>query len=302
MTPSKPHLVRTISEFHQLHELPSPEHPLISIVDYAQMQVSEDPVAVTFGYYSIALKRGVSKLFYGQQEYDFDEGVLYFMAPNQTLRRQASPIETERSGWLLLIHPDFFWNTSLAKSIRQYEFFDYAIHEALFLSEKEETIFNGLIENIRQEYHSNIDAFSKSIIISSIETLLNYANRFYHRQFITREKANHQLLERLETLLNAYFENPEQVANGLPTVQYVADQLHVSSGYLGSLLRNLTGQNTQQHIHDKLIAKAKEKLSTTSLSVSEIAYGLGFEYTQSFSKLFKAKTQVSPVAFRQSFH
>lgn len=298
---SKPHLVPTISAFHQLHELPRPEHPLISIVDYAQMKVSEDPVAVTFGYYSIALKRGVSKLFYGQQEYDFDEGVLYFMAPNQTLRKQAGPIETERSGWLLLIHPDFFWNTSLAKTIRQYEFFDYAIHEALFLSEKEEKTFNGLIDTIREEYHANIDAFSKSIIISSIETLLNYANRFYHRQFITREKANHQLLERLETLLNGYFKDPEQLAKGLPTVQYVADQLHVSAGYLGSLLRNATGQNTQQHIHDKLIAKAKEQLSTTSLTVSEIAYRMGFEHTQSFSKLFKAKTQVSPLAFRHSF-
>ena len=297
--------VKTISQFHHYHRLPKPEHPLISIVDYAKLNGhSEDPsTALTFGYYTISLKRGVSKMFYGQQQYDFDEGVLYFMAPNQILRVNNNPNEAlQRSGWLLLIHPDFLWNTSLASRIKQYEFFDYAVNEALFLSEKEEEILNNIMQNIRQEYHANIDKFSQNIIISQIETLLNYSERFYQRQFLTRKISNHQILTRLEKILADYFSQDDLVMKGLPTVQYVANTLHVSPGYLSSLLKVLTGQSTQQHIHDKLIEKAKEKLSTTQLSVGEIAYELGFEHSQSFSKLFKTKTNLSPLEFRQSFN
>ena len=172
----------------------------------------------------------------------------------------------------------------------------------MFLSKKEEATINGIIENIRLEYHSNIDKFSKEIIVSQIETLLNYSERFYNRQFITREKANHQILERLEKLLTDHFNNENLISKGLPTVQYVAEKLNVSPNYLSSLLRTLTGQNTQQHIHEKLIDKAKEKLSTSELSVSEIAYELGFEHSQSFSKLFRAKTNFSPLEFRRSFN
>jgi AraC family transcriptional regulator, transcriptional activator of pobA len=160
----------------------------------------------------------------------------------------------------------------------------------------------SIIQNIEQECRANIDKFSKSIIISHIETFLNYADRFYHRQFITREKANHQVLERLEKLLNDHFNSDEHMSKGLPTVQSIADSLNLSPKYLSSLLKVLTGQNTQQHIHEKLIEKAKEKLSTTDLSVSEIAYELGFEHLQSFSKLFKTKTKLSPLEFRQSFN
>jgi AraC-like DNA-binding protein len=203
---------------------------------------------------------------------------------------------------MLLIHPDFIWNTSLAKSIGNYDFFDYSVNEALFLSGKEEKTLNGIIENIRQEYHSNIDNFSKQIIVTHIENLLSYCERFYHRQFITREKANHQILERLEKLLADYFNNDDMISKGLPTVQYVSGKLNVSVSYLSRLLKVLTGQTTQQHIHDKLIEKAKEKLSTTDLSVSEIAYDLGFEHSQAFSRLFKNKTNQSPLEFRKSFN
>jgi AraC-like DNA-binding protein len=297
--------VNSISEYHQLFDLPKPEHPLISIVDYAKLNrlSSENSTSIIFGYYTISLKRGVSKMFYGQQEYDFDEGVLYFMAPNQILRVNNSPDEAlQRSGWLLLFHPDFLWNTPLAKKIRQYDFFDYSVNEALFLSEKEEEILNNIVQNIRHEYHSNIDKFSQSIIISQIETLLNYSERFYQRQFITRKITNHQILGRLEELLTEYFAGDDLATKGLPTVQYIADTLNVSPGYLSGLLKQLTGQSTQQHIHDKLIEKAKEKLSITGLSVSEIAYELGFEHPQSFSKLFKIKTKFSPLEFRQSFN
>jgi AraC-like DNA-binding protein len=305
MADQKPYYVKTISEFHRFRGLPQPEHPLISIVDYAKLNrlASENSTTLVFGYYVISLKRGVCKMFYGQNEYDFDEGVLYFMAPNQTLRVNSSPDESsERSGWLLLIHPDFLWKTTLASQIKQYGFFDYSANEALFLSEKEEEILNKIIQNIRQEYHTNIDKFSQNIIISQIETLLNYSERFYQRQFITRKITNHQILTRLENLLTDYFNSDDLATKGLPTVHYIADTLNISQSYLSGLLKLLTGQSTQQHIHEKLIQKAKEKLSTTNLSVSEIAYELGFEHSQSFSKLFKTKTKYSPLAFRQSFN
>jgi len=296
--------IKTITEYHRLRGFGQPSHPLISVVDLETVPPEHHLTGVTVDFYSVCIKRSSNiMLKYGQQEYDFDSGVMFFMAPNQVFNLISSTSETpKQSGWLLLIHPDFFWNTSLAKTIKQYEFFDYSVNEALFLSEREEKTINGIIENIRQEYHSNIDTFSKQIIISHIETLLSYSQRFYNRQFITREKASHQILEQLETLLNDYFNSNDLILKGLPTVQYVAEQLHVSSSYLGSLLRALTGQNTQQHIHEKLIAKAKEKLSTTELSISEIAFALGFEHSQSFSKLFKSKTNTSPIDFRRSFN
>jgi AraC family transcriptional activator of pobA len=203
---------------------------------------------------------------------------------------------------MLLIHPDFLWNTSLAKNIKQYDFFDYSVNEALFLSEKEEKTLNNITDSIRQEYHANIDKFSQNIIISHIETLLNYSERFYERQFITRKITNHKMLNRLEEFLNDYFYSDDLTSKGLPTVQLIATELNVSPNYLSRLLKTLMGKSTQQFIQDKVIEKAKEKLSTTSLSISEIAYGLGFEHPQSFSKLFKNKTKLSPLQFRASFN
>jgi AraC-like DNA-binding protein len=304
MTTIKPVRIKTITEFHRLRSLPPPEHPLISVVDYSAMTHPTESTASVFDYYSISIKRGVGKMFYGQQEYDFDEGVMFCMAPNQVLRvkREQGSLPLNPSGWILLIHPDFIWNTPLAKSIKNYEYFDYSVNEALFLSEKEEAIINSIIHNIQQEYRSNIDNFSQQIIISQIETLLNYAERFYQRQFITRKKANHQILERLEKLLTDYFNSKTIAAKGLPTVQYVSETLSISPGYLSGVLKSLTGQSTQQHIHNKLIDEAKEKLSTTDLTVGEIAFELGFEHPQSFSKLFKAKTTKSPLEFRASFN
>jgi AraC family transcriptional activator of pobA len=304
MTGNKLVRVKTISEFHQWRQLPKPEHPLISIIDFALIKQfpGEQDVNVVFDYYSFSIKRGVGKMFYGQQQYDFDAGVMFFMSPNQILRIEADEDISDRSGWIMLIHPDFLWNSSLAKKIKQYDFFDYSVHEALHLSDKEELILNNIIQNIQQEYHSNIDKFTQDIIISQIETLLNYSDRFYQRQFITRKINNHQILDRLEKLLTDYFDNDDLIAKGLPTVQYISETLNVSPSYLSGSLKLLTGQSTQHHIHDKLIEKAKEKLSTTHLSISEIAYTLGFEHPQSFSKLFKKKTDSSPLEFRQSFN
>ena len=300
------HRIKTISEFHQLRGLPRPDHPLISVVDYGSVQrpSTADQVNWVFDFYQISVKRGMSgKMRYGQQEYDFDEGVMFFISPNQVFSIEADPHSTvQRSGWMLLVHPDFLWKTPLAKKIKQYEYFGYSVNEALFLSEKEETAMNAIIQSIQQEYHSNIDKFSQNIIISQIETLLNYAERFYHRQFITRKITNHQILDRLEALLTEHFNSDDLIEKGLPTVQYIAGALNISPKYLSSLLKVLTGQTAQQHVHEKLIEKAKEKLSTTSLSVSEIAYELGFEHSQSFSKLFKSKTSLSPLEFRRNFN
>jgi AraC-like DNA-binding protein len=306
MANTKPRRVKTISEFHRLLDLPPPEHPLISVVDFSKVRLSSENnvTSLVLDFYSISVKRGVNgKMIYGQQKYDFDEGLMAFISPNQAFRIEAQPnITSKRSGWILFLHPDFLWNTPLAKTIRRYEYFDYSVNEALFLSEKEEETINNIILNIKQEYHTSIDKFSQSIIISQIETLLNYAERFYQRQFITRKIINHKIFDRLEKLLAEYFDKGDLVTKGLPTVQYIADTLNVSPGYLSGLLKVLTGQSTQQHIHNKLIEKAKEKLSTTDVSVSEIAYELGFEHPQSFSKLFKTKTKLSPLEFRHSFN
>ena len=297
---------KTITEFHRFRQLPKPAHPLISVINIETVRqlLSEEPINLFFDFYFIALKRiSNSKVKYGQQQYDFDEGILSFMSPNQVFSIALDKDEElKQSGWVLLIHPDFLWNTALAKTIRKYDFWGYSVNEALFLSEKEEATIKNIIQNVQQEYHSNIDKFSKQIIISQIETLLNYAERFYNRQFITREKSNHQILDRLENLLAEYFISDILCKNGLPTVQFISEKLNISPNYLRGTLKTLTGQNTQQHIHNKLIEMAKEKLSTTDLSVSEIAYELGFEHSQSFNKLFKAKTNLSPLEFRRSFN
>lgn len=297
--------IKSITEAHRVFGLPNPEHPLITVLNYADLQVPENggEMSVMLDFYYISLKKGfTNKLFYGQQTYDFDDGMMYFVAPNQILRGAGPEPDDDLSGWVLAVHPDFFWGTSLAKNIRKYTFFDYAVNEALFLSDKEKTIVNGIVENIQNEYQANLDKFSQDIIISHLETLLNYADRFYQRQFLTRKKSNHQVLEQLEELMNGYLNREDLMANGLPSVQFISDQLHISPSYLRSLLKTLTGQSTQQYIHEKLIEKAKEKLSTTQLSVSEIAYALGFEHSQSFSKLFKSKTKTSPLEFRKMFH
>ena len=297
---------RTISEFHRFRHLQPPGHPLISVFNLAEIDRQKWDEAgsesLVFDFYSVALKHDFpAKAKYGQQNYDFDEGVMSFMAPGQVFAREPIPSsEFNPSGWLLLIHPDFLWNTSLAKSIKTYEFFRYSVHEALFLSEKEEEIIRSIISNIEHEYLANLDRFSQDIIISQLELLLSYSQRFYQRQFLTRRITNHRLLDRLEVWLTEYFEGDNVSRNGLPTVLSAAQSLNISSHYLSEIVKTLTGQTTQQHIHSRLIEKAKEELSTTDLTVSEIAFRLGFGHSQSFSKLFKNKTSLSPLDFRKS--
>nr|WP_067059410.1 response regulator transcription factor [Mucilaginibacter sp. L294] len=297
----------TITEYHRAAGLPKPAHPLISLVHMEELNrpLAEGPFSLTYDFYSISLKRMKNAKFkYGQQASDFDEGVLFFMSPGQVFGMdiEKGSVVHRPEGWIILIHPDFLWNTTLAKTIKQYEFFNYSVYEALYLSDKEETMLTTIAQNIEQEYHANIDRFSQSVIIAQLELLLTYSERFYQRQFITRKIASHEILTRLEDLLTAYFNSGELAKKGLPSVTYIAEALNISPGYLSGLLKSLTGQNTQQHLHNKLIELAKEKLSTTSLSVSEIAYELGFEHLQSFSKLFKTKTKLSPMEFRHSFN
>lgn len=305
MSDNKPIKLKTISEFHKLRGLPAPKHPLISVINFEDITQHAEigKQTLLFDFYTISVKRDMDhKYRYGQKDYDFDEGVMFCMAPHQVLSVIREEQGKNPSGWMLMIHPDFLWNTPLSKSIKKYEFFDYSVNEALFLSDNEELKMQQIIENIKQEYHNNIDQFSQDIIVSQLETLLNYSQRFYHRQFITRKKANHQFLEKLERFLNDYLEAEHIIQDGLPTVQLLSEKLNMSPQYMRGLLRSLTGQTTQQIIHEKLIEKAKEKLSTTDLTISEVAYELGFEHSQSFNKLFKAKTNISPLEFRKSFN
>lgn len=302
MANSKPYRISSITEIHRLMGLPKPHHPLISIVDLKGLGNDTGIEAVVFDLYVISMKRGCDGLHYGQQKYDFDEGLMAFMSPGQILRGEENGVPPDLEGWMLFVHPDFLWNTSLAARINRYDYFGYATNEALFLSDKEEIMINDLAKNIKAEYYANIDKFSQDIIISHLETLLKYAERFYQRQFITRKITNHHVLSQVEEILITYLNNEALLSEGLPTVRYFADALNISSKYLSSLLKQLTGQTMQQIIHGKLIEKAKEKLSTTRMSVSEIAYQLGFEHPQSFNKLFKSKTKQSPLDFRQSFN
>ncbi|ACU61826.1 helix-turn-helix domain-containing protein [Chitinophaga pinensis] len=296
----------SISEFHHFANLPQPEHPLVSLIDYSQVQypVEYDEIRLVQHYYSIGLKRHVGRKFnYGQEAYDFEAGILALVAPQQVVQLEIDhQAAADPSGWLLLVHPDFLWNTPLATKIKKYEFFGYAVNEALFLSEKEEITMVEVFRNIQREYQANIDRFSQNIIITQIELLLNYTERYYERQFITRRISSHQVLSKLEELLHTCFESGNLIHKGIPSVQEIADALHLTPNYLSSLLKVLTGRSTQQHIHDKLIEKAKEMLSSTQLSISEIAYELGFEQPASFNKLFKSKAQVSPSVFRSKFN
>ena len=299
------HKINSIIEFHKISGLPKPEHPLVSLVNYSEVEYQTETNEISWvqNFYSIGLKRNMTGKFkYGQQKYDFDEGLMAFVAPGQVVNITVDKPTIKPTGNLLFIHPDFLWNTALAKSIKQYEFFGYAVNEALFLSEKEEIIIKDIMQKIQQEYHANIDKFTQSIIVAQIELLLNYCERFYQRQFITRKISSHQILSQVDETLNKYFDTQNLLNKGLPSVQQIACEINVSPNYLSSLLKSLTGHGTQQMIHEKLIEKAKEKLSTTALSISEIAFELGFEHPQSFSKLFKSKINMTPLKFKQSFN
>jgi AraC-like DNA-binding protein len=299
----QPKIFHTLSELHKAMGQPKPMHPLISILNYgeAKFDPSDFENGLILDFYKISFKtKFTGKIKYGHGFYDFEEGGMSFVAPGQLLKMQEE--EADYSGMSLHIHPDFIRPYALNGTIKKYGFFSYSASEALYLSEKEKETILSVFSNIQNELNERIDHFSQDVIISQIELLLNYSNRFYNRQFITRKAVNNDVLAKLETLLDAYFNEEKASLQGLPTVQFVADELKLSPKYLSDLLRSISGQNTQQFIHDKLIEKAKEYIAKGTLSISEIAYQLGFEHPQSFSKLFKKKTSVSPAAFKESFH
>lgn len=297
------YILNSVSELHHFLNIKKPTHPLVSVVnlDEIAVNVCEEMNTIVYNFYTIYLKKNFDgKVRYGQQYYDFDDGTMTFFAPKQmfSIKENSS---TKVEGWMLVFHPDFLHSNPLAKKITDYGFFDYATNEALHLSDAEDQIISSLMLNLQREIEAMIDNYTQDVVVSHIDLLLNYCNRFYNRQFITRKKVSNDLLSKFEDLLKTYFKN-QSTDKGLPSVQYFSEQLYVSPNYLNDLLKNLTGQTTQQHIHNYIIEQAKELLSTTNLTVSEIAYQLGFEYSQSFNKLFKNKTQQTPLEFRQSFN
>ena len=296
------HIINSLSEYSTLLGLPQPEHPLISIIDLACSRGNGMPDLpdnkLILNFYNIFLKKGINgEMGYGRKYYDFSNGFMGFSAPRQVFTINLELDTSNISGWMLLIHPDFIRKYPLMKRIAEYGFFGYEMNEALHLSEKEEAVIDRILDDIRREYQQPIDAFSQDVIVSHVEVLLNYANRFYNRQFITRKNAEQEPLARFEELLTKIFS--QDPVGQLPTVNELADQLNVSTHYLSDMLRSLTGLNAQQHIHNHLIEKAKEILLTTRLSINEIAFKLGFEYPQYFNRLFKSKTGLTPAAFRK---
>ncbi|KAA2239539.1 AraC family transcriptional regulator [Chitinophaga agrisoli] len=292
------HHFRSISGLCGALGVARPKHPLITMINHDDIAADAKVKYLVHDFYMISYKSNLNgKLKYGQGYYDFDEGGLIFIAPNQPI----SVVDDNDvcKGYSLFFHPDLLSGSHLIKSITKYGFFNYNINEALHLSEKEKQKILNIFEEIKDELETAIDDSSQELVVSYIEVLLNYSNRYYKRQFITRKAVNSPVIERFEKTLNNYYAEDLPLQNGIPSVKYFSDQLNVSAGYLSDLLRNLTGSNTQQHIHAKLIEVAKQKLAATDLTAAEIAYELGFEHPQSFNKLFKNKTKMTPLQYKQ---
>lgn len=281
-------------------KLDPPSHPMMTLVNYDQVKVDLRNAGSWFmlDFYKIAFKNDFSgSVKYGPGIYDFKDGGMAFLAPGQIVQMTADPGDNQ--GYALYFHPGLLDGHALAQGIYNYGFFDYAVAEALFLSEKEKQVMETLLSSIAIELDNPIDQFSQDVLVSQLELLLNHSNRFYNRQFLTRKNLHHDLISRMNAWLNERFEGVDTVINGLPSPQDIATNLNVSQRYLSDMLKTLTGKTTQQHIHLVLIEKAKVLLNQTTLTTAEIAYRLGFEHPQSFNKLFKQRTSISPVQFRR---
>jgi len=305
MKNKKSRLIRfiSISESHKAFGLPAPQHPLISLVHFNEnnpFNVDMAPIYDVLSFYKITfITQNSGRLKYGQDYYDYNEGSMLFLAPNQLVG--STDYNSRTHCYILLIHPDFLLGHPLSQKIKQYGYFSYSSNEALHVSESEKETILSIFSIMERELSSRVDEFSQEVVLAQIELMLSYVNRFYKRQFITRKVVNNDILEKAETILDQYL-SQESLHSGVPTVQYLSEQLHISPGYLSDLLRTNIGQNAQQYIHAKVIERAKEKLISTQLTVNEIAYELGFGHPQSFGKLFKAKTGFSPLEFRGNFH
>ena len=303
MKKANPYKIRSISELHRLFGLPKPEHPLISVIDFKLLDFGNSEVWQSFyhDFYCVACKTGnFGKLKYGQRDYDFDKGMMSFTKPGQ-LFSVTNVTENRATGFMLVFNPDLIRHYELGKVIGNYGFFSYTTAEALHLSEKEENVILSHLQQMQNELKNNIDQYSQEVIVSHVGLLLSYSKRYYNRQFLTRSAVNNDLLAKVEQILNDYYSNESEIS-GLPTVQFLADKLNVSPSYLSDMLRSITGQSAQKYIQIFIIEKAKELLSTTNLSVKEIAYILGFEYPQSFSKMFKKKIKTTPLKYRTLYN
>ncbi len=293
--------LRQISDLNQFVQSKT-KHPLVSVVDFSKVDdYLEEGTRISADFYTLMFKNYCANHFkYGRQSLDFQDGSLICIAPKQVLLMDTEIVKKEdMMGWGLFFHPDLLRGTSLADKMDKYTFFSYDVTEALHLSDKEKQILFDCVQKIETELQENIDAHSQTLIVSNIELLLNYCARYYGRQFITRKNSNSSTVAQVEKLLKAFFKNEKVKESGLPTVKYLADNVHLSASYLSDLLKKETGMNAQDHIHYYLIEEAKNILLNTNHSVSEIAYSLGFEYPQYFSKLFKNKTGTTPMKYRE---
>ncbi|HRJ31217.1 MAG TPA: helix-turn-helix transcriptional regulator [Cyclobacteriaceae bacterium] len=288
----------TISQYNAFNNNPT-LHPLVSVVDLSKA-APRQLRRMSYGFYVVFLKEiKCGDLKYGISNYDYDEGTLVFLAPNQVIGSYGEEYY-QPQGLALVFHPDFILGTSLGRQMNDYTFFSYTTNEALHLSERERQIILDCLAKIKFELEQGVDKHSKKLIITNIELFLNYCVRFYDRQFITRENSVKGILERFETLLNDFFTSDKPQEIGLPSVAYCAGELNLSSNYFGDLIKKETGKSAQEYIQLKLINVAKERIFDTSKSLSEIAYGLGFKYPQHFSRVFKQQVGVSPIEYRSS--
>jgi AraC-like DNA-binding protein len=294
---------KTLSAYFEYLNLPSPEHPLLSILSAKGERFLPCPrkssPPISNDCYSISLKKIVKgKLNYGRTKYDFTNGALIFIAPRQVLQWDSSVV-FEQKGFSINFHEEFINGTELAQQIKNYGFFSYSVNEALHLSPKEEKQIESIVENIESEYHNNQDEFSKNIIISQLSTLLKYANRFYERQFLNRRELSNDVLIKFKHQLDTYFTVGKFKENGVPTIEKLAEKMSVSKRYLSDTLKKETGKTTTEHLHLYLINEAKNLLLKPQKNISEIAYELGFQYPQYFSRLFKKKEGISPSEYRE---
>jgi AraC-like DNA-binding protein len=293
--------LQSISDLSKLFNIGSNLHPLITVLNFSEVNEKiEQNSKITTDFYSIMFKNYCkNNIKYGRKEIDFQDGNLICIAPNQLIEIDNEVEEREdKMGWGIFFHPDLFRSTTLNEKIKYYSFFQYDVSEALHLSDKEKNILFECILKIQYELQENIDVHSQQIIVSTIELLLSYCLRFYGRQLITRSQNNKSIVLQIKNLLNLYFANNKINEQGLPSVKYLADKVHLSPSYLSDILKKETGKNTQEHIHFYLIEEAKNLLINSEMNINEIAYDLGFDYPQYFNKLFKKKTGKTPMEYR----
>lgn len=291
---------QSISQLHQQLALPEPAHPLISVINTAELEISSDLIGyeVLSEFYMISMKDKSCGMEYGRKSIDFGEGVLVFGAPKKISTIQEEVRKGDIKGWMLYFHPDLIRGSHLQDEIKDLSFFHYEVYEALHLSASEERIINQCVRDIQKEYEQRLDNHSRRVLVSFIDLLLSHSLRFYERQFNTRSSQNQDLVTSFQKELNRYFELEMHLEYGTPSIAYFADKANLSQHYFSDLLKKESGRAAKDHINDFIIEKAKNQLIKEKESISEIAYNLGFNYPHYFTRLFKAKTGQTPLEYR----